>query len=127
MSVAVAVFVVTATLAVYACFASRLGAWQAIPLTAAVAGLLMLCAARRNGALPVALKIAPAGLSVWDRAGKLLVQGRIAGCSQWSDRLLVLAVAPETGRTRTVLLSADALPAAVFRELAVLGRRAAGA
>jgi hypothetical protein len=72
-------------------------------------------------AQPVALKIGPDGLFAWDRAGSLLMQGRIAGCSQWSGRLLVLALAPDHGRSRTLLLAADALPAAVFRELAVLG------
>lgn len=127
LSVAIGVFVLTATLAVYACLAPRLGAWQAIPLTVAVAGLLALCGTRHERAQPAALKITPDGLSAWDRTGNLLVQGRIAGCSHWSDRLLVLVLTPEMGRSRTLLLAADALPVSVFRQLAVLGRRGAGA
>ena len=127
MRVMLGVFVMTATAAVHACLAAQLGAWQAVPLTLAVCALLVLAARRHEQAQPVALKIGPNGLSVWGRAGVLLAQGRIAGCSQWSGRMLVLALAPEQGRTRTLLFSADALPAPVFRELAVLGRRGAGA
>ncbi|WP_310796116.1 protein YgfX [Paraburkholderia fungorum] len=127
MRAASGVFILIATLAAYRCFASHLGTWQAAPLTFAVWVLLTLCAVKHEQAQPVALKIGPDGLSAWNRAGGLLTQGRIAGCSQWSGRLLVLALVPDHGRARTLLLAADALPARVFRELAVLGRRGAGA
>ncbi|MFM0203925.1 hypothetical protein PQR53_29170 [Paraburkholderia fungorum] len=116
-----------ATLAAYTCFASHLRGSQVVPLTLAVWAFLTLCAIKHEHAQPVALKIGPDGLSVWNRTGSLLMQGRIAGCSQWSGRLLVLALAPDHGRSRTLLLAADALPAFVFRELAVLGRRGARA
>ncbi|RDK01247.1 hypothetical protein [Paraburkholderia lacunae] len=127
MRAALGVFVLTAALAVHTCLASRLGAWQALPLSLAGLALLALCAARYERAQPVALNLGPDGLSAWDRAGNLLAQGRIAGCSQWSGRLLVLALAPDHGRPRTLLVAADALTAPVFRELAVRGRRGAGA
>ncbi|MFM0210603.1 hypothetical protein PQQ96_24675 [Paraburkholderia sediminicola] len=127
MRAALGAFVLIATLATYTCLASHLGDWQAVPLTLAVGALLMLCAAKHERAQPVALKTGPDGLAAWSRDGSLLAQGRIAGCSQWSGRLLVLALAPDHGRSRTLLLAADALPASVFRELAVLGRRGAGA
>jgi hypothetical protein len=55
----------------------------------------------------------------------MLAQGRIAGCSQWSGRLLILALADASGRSRAILIAADTLCADAFRELAVLGRRAA--
>ncbi|MFM0628882.1 hypothetical protein [Paraburkholderia xenovorans] len=127
MWAALGVFVLTATLAVFACLASHLGAWQAVPLTLAVWAWLALCALRYERARPDALKIGPDGLSVWGRTGALLAQGRVAGCSQWSGRLLILALMPQRGRSRTLLLVADALPAPIFRQLAVLGRRGAGA
>jgi apolipoprotein N-acyltransferase len=120
-------FVLTATWAVFTGIAPCLGVWQAAPLTLAVAALLALCAVRHERAQPVALKLGGNTLSAWDRAGALLAHGRIAGCSQWSDRLLVLALVQENGRRRSLLLTADALPATVFRELSVLGRRGAGA
>jgi hypothetical protein len=131
-------FVLIVTLAVYTCLAPRLGAWQAAPFTLAVAALLALCAARHDAAQPVALHIAMGEISAWNCAGALLARGRVVGCAQWSGRLLVLVVeagdgrrhgpAPRPhGRTRTMLLAADALPPTVFRELSVLGRRAAGA
>jgi hypothetical protein len=120
-------FVLIATWAVYAVIAPLLGVWQAVPLTLAVAALLALCAARHERAQPVALKIDRDGLSAWGRTGVLLMRGRIAGCSQWSGRLLVLALVPEDGRERSLLLTADTVPADVFRELSVLGRRGAGA
>lgn len=124
---ALAVFILAATSAVFACLASHLGAGQAVPLTLAVWVWLTLCALRYGRAQPVALKIGADGLSVWGRTGALLAHGRIAGCSQWSGRLLILAVMPDQGGPRTLLLAADTLPAPVFRELAVLGRRGAGA
>jgi hypothetical protein len=138
MRAALGVFVLIATLAVQTCLAPRLGAWQAAPLTLAVAALLALCAARHHAAQPVALHLGMGEISAWNCAGALLARGRVVGCAQWSDRLLVLAVEPEDGRrsglasgshgrARTLLLAADALPPAVFRELSVLGRRAAGA
>ena len=123
---ALAVFVLTATSAVFACLASHLGAWQAVPSTLAVGAWLALEALRYDRAQPAALKLGADGLSIWGRTGALLAQGRIAGCSQWSGRMLVLALRPDTGPSRTVLLAADAVPAPVFRELAVLGRRGAG-
>jgi hypothetical protein len=120
-------FVLIATWAVYTCAASHLSALPAIPLTLAVGALLTLCALQHERAQPVALGIGRDEVSVWDRADTLLAHGRIAGCSQWSGRLLILALKPEAGRTTTLLLAADSLPAPVFRELSVLGRRAAGA
>ncbi|WP_323047527.1 hypothetical protein [Paraburkholderia sp.] len=127
MCAALGAFVLIATLAAYTCFASHLGGSQAVPLTLAVWAFLTLCAMKHEHARPIALKIGPDGVSVWNRAGSLLMQGRIAGCSQWNGRLLVLTLAPDHGRSRTLLLAADALPPFVFRELAVLGRRGAGA
>ena len=125
--VALATFVATASCAVYSCVTSWLGAWQAVPLTFATFALLVLCAVRHERARPVALKIGREGLTAWGRAGNLLVHGRIAGCAHWSDLLLVLTLTPDTGRQHTLLVPADTVPAAVFRELAVRGRRSAGA
>jgi hypothetical protein len=124
---ALGIFVLISTAAVYTSVASHLGAWQAVPLTLAVGALLTLCEIRYERAQPVALRIGRDALSVWGRSGTLLAQGRISGCSQWSGRLLVLALKPDEGRANTLLLAADSLPAPVFRELSVLGRRAAGA
>jgi hypothetical protein len=127
MRAALGAFVLIAIGAVYSVAAPQLGTWQSVPLTLAIAALLALCAARHERAQPVALKIDRDGLSAWNGTGALLAQGRIAGCSQWSNRLLILALVQENGRKRSLLLTADALPADVFRELSVLGRRGAGA
>ncbi len=132
------VFVLIVTLAVYTCLAPRLGAGQAAPLTLALAALLALCAAKYDAAQPISLHIAKGEISAWNRAGALLARGRVVGCAQWSGRLLVLALEPNSGqgrgpalrphgRTRVILLAADALPPTLFRELSVLGRRVAGA
>jgi hypothetical protein len=134
---ALGAFVLIATLAVHGCLAAHLGTWRAAPLTFAAAALLGLCAARYDAAQPVALQIGPDGLSAWNGAGVLLAQGRVAGCAQWANFLLVLVLQPEGRGTRapstgfraeasTLLLPADALATPVFRELSVLGRRAAG-
>ncbi|WP_332261477.1 protein YgfX [Burkholderia sp. WSM2230] len=127
MRVATAVFTATASAAVYSCMSSWLGAGQAVPLTLAAFALLALCSVRHDRAQPVALTMGREGLTAWGRAGILLVQGRIAGCAHWSDRLLVLVLKPEEGCRQTLLIPADTVPPAVFRELAVRARRRAGA
>jgi hypothetical protein len=57
--------------------------------------------------------------------GGILAQGRIAGCSQSSGRLLILALAGASGRSRALLIATGTLPAGAFCELAVPGGRAA--
>jgi len=118
-------FILIATAAVHFCLAPRLGGLQAVPLTLAVLTLLVSGAWASVSAEPGALKIGPDGLSVWSRRGDNFTHGQIVGCSQWSGRLLILAVAPDGARLRRLLIAADALPDDVFRRLAVLGRRAA--
>ena len=118
-------FILIAVAAVQSCLAARFGALHAAPATLAVLASLMLGLWRHWRAEPGAIKIGPDSLTVWNRAGQMLAQGRIAGCSQWSGRLLILALADASGRSRALLIAADALCAEAFRELAVLGRRAA--
>jgi len=127
MRAASAVFIATASAAVYGCLSSWLGAWQALPLTLAAFALLALGSVRYDRAQPVALTVGRESLAAWGRAGILLAQGRIAGCAHWGDRLLVLVLKPEEGRSHTLLVPADTVPPAVFRELAVRARRRAGA
>ncbi|MEC5405309.1 protein YgfX [Paraburkholderia sp. MPAMCS5] len=127
MCVALAAFVLVASGAVYRAAAPWLGAWQAVPLTLAACALLALCSVMHGRTQPVAIKLGRDGLTVWGRAGGVLAHGRIAGCAHWSDHLLVLTLVPDAGRRRTLLLPADSLSAAVFRALAVRGRRRAGA
>ncbi len=96
-------------------------------MTLAGVAVLLISAARYESAAPVELKIGAEGVSIWDSDGRLQAHGAIAGCSQWSGRLLILALTQSPGRTRTLVLAADALPAEAFRRLAVQGRRASGA
>lgn len=124
---AVLVCMLIASAAIQFCVAPHIGAGRALPASVAMFALLALCAIRCERNLPAALKVGPDGLSVWNRAGFPIAQGRIVGCSQWTGTLLVLALAVEGARVRTLLIVADMLPAAVFRELAVLGRRGAPA
>jgi len=64
-------------------------------------------------------------LTTWDRAGSAQYR-RIAGCAQWSDRLLALILVPAEGRPASFLVAADAFAnASAFRELAVRARRCA--
>ncbi|CAH2796612.1 MAG: FIG00454574: hypothetical protein [uncultured Paraburkholderia sp.] len=127
MLAAQGIFVLTATFAVYHCLASYLSTWQDVPLALAVGALFLLSVVRNERVRPSMLKIGADGLSAWNQAGDLLMQGRIAGCAHWSDRLLVLVLKPDHGVLRTLLLPADALAMSAFRKLAVLGRRAVGA
>jgi Membrane-bound toxin component of toxin-antitoxin system len=117
------VFILIAVTAVQASLAGWLGGIQAVPASLAVLAALLLGAWRHWRAEPAVIKIGPDGLTVWNRAGQTLAQGRIAGCSQWSGWLLILTLAGAGGRSRSFLLVADTLCGEAFRELAVLGRR----
>ncbi|RFU46864.1 hypothetical protein D0B32_16920 [Paraburkholderia sp. DHOC27] len=116
--------ILIAVAAVQTTLGARLGMWQATPAALATFALLMLAARRHWRAEPASLKIGPDGLTLWTRAGRVIAQGRIAGFSQWSGRLLILVLADGSGRSRHLLIAADALGAGAFRELAVLGRHA---
>ena len=111
-----------AVAAVQTCLAARLGTWQAAPAGLAALAILALGALRHWRAEPGVIKIGPDGITVWNRAGQVIAQGRITGCSQWSGRLLILALAGMRGRSRALLIPADSLSAGAFRELVVLGR-----
>jgi hypothetical protein len=118
--------VLIAVVAAQISLGARLGGLQAAPAGLAILALLTLGVLRQWRAEPGAIKIGPDGLAVWNRAGQLIAQGRIAGCSQWSSRLLILTLAGVHGRSRPLLIAADTLSADAFRELAVLGRHASG-
>lgn len=114
-----------ATAAVWTTLAPWLGALRAMPLAFAflVACGLAAAAWRRNQ--PAGIEIGPDSFVAYSRDGGRLLQGRLAGASQWGGSLLALAV--ETGARRaTVLVAADALGREAFRELAVRARCAAG-
>jgi hypothetical protein len=125
MRAALAAFVLVATAAVYTSAAPRWGALDAACLAAAAFALLMLGGAAHERRQPASLKIGPDGLTAWTRAGDILVRGRIVGCSQWTNLLLVLAVAGDKGYPKPLLITADALGADSFRQLTVQGRRGA--
>jgi hypothetical protein len=116
------VCILIAVAAVQGTLAARLGALQALPAGLAVLIVLTLAARHCWRAEPGAIKIGPDGLAVWNVAGRLVAQGRITGCSQWSGRLLILALAGKRGRSQSLLIPVDALSTDAFRELAVLGR-----
>ncbi len=120
---AVSVFVLVASAAVFAGLPVQTGTPQAFLLALAVFVLLAMCALRYERKQPGLIEIGPDGWSVRDATGKSAAQGRIAGCAQWSDWLLVLVLATGTGRHKRLLVMADALAADAFRELAVAGRR----
>ncbi|WP_349541797.1 hypothetical protein [Paraburkholderia acidicola] len=124
---AVGGFIAIAAAAVFTTFEPRVGGWHAILFALVALVALAIAAVRQDRGAPGLLKIGPDSLTVWNRRGALLCQGRIAGCSQWSGRLLMLVLVGDDGRSHPLLLAADALPDGVFRELAVLGRCGAGA
>ena len=125
LHLATALFIVVAVTAVCTTIGARFGLGRAALTGLAVLGILWLAAVRHGRNQPGALKIGPEGLSIWNRAGILRTQGRIVGCSQWSDSLLMLWLEDDEGALHRLLLAADMLESRVFRELAVLARRAA--
>lgn len=119
-------FALVCTAAVHFTAAAHLGAIAAVWLAGAAFAALGLSFVRYERGQPVLLELTVEGMAAYDRAGRALLQGRIVGAAQWAERLLVLAVAGADGRrTKTVVVAADAVDAAAFRELAVRGRHAA--
>jgi hypothetical protein len=108
--------------AVHSTVAAHMGVVDALWLAGAAAAALWASFARYERRQPLLLELTPDGIAGFDRAGRCLFQGRIAGCSQWAERLLVLAVTGAKGRVDTFVVAADAVDAACFRLLAVRGR-----
>ncbi|MEA3118189.1 MAG: hypothetical protein QOI13_1459 [Paraburkholderia sp.] len=126
MRAATLAFAIVAALAVHCVIAPRGGNAAAAALAAATFAALALAALARERRQPVALCLEPDGIAALGRSGGLLLRGRIAGCAQWADRLLLIAVMPHGGtRAASFVVAADALPAEAFRELAVRARYAA--
>ncbi|MEM5368873.1 hypothetical protein V4C53_22965 [Paraburkholderia azotifigens] len=125
MHLATALFIVVALAAVYATVGARFGAGRAAMAGLVGFSVLALAAVRHGRDQPGAFKIGPEGLSIWNRAGILRAQGRIVGCSQWSDTLLMLWLEEDGGGLQRQLFAADMLERDVFRKLAVHARRAA--
>jgi hypothetical protein len=111
--------------AVWAAVASRSGWGHTAVAALTVLAILVRQAVTYFRRVPRAYKIGPDAIAFWDRDGILRAQGRITGCNQWGDMLLMLSVVEENGRTHRVLIAADMLAPHAFRELAVLARRSA--
>ncbi|MEX3979239.1 protein YgfX [Paraburkholderia sp. EG287A] len=114
-----------AAAAVYTTLAPWSGVWQALPATLAFLATGGLAAAAWRRKQPAFLEIGSDFLAAWSRDGACLAAGRLAGASQWGAWLLALVVEQGARRT-TILVAADAVPAEVFRTLAVRARSAAG-
>nr|WP_243468556.1 protein YgfX [Paraburkholderia sp. PGU19] len=125
MYLATSLFIAFAVAAVCMTIAPRFGVTWTVVDAAAVFAILAASAARHARNQPGALKIGPEGLSVWNRAGILRAQGRIVGCSQLSDSLLMLWLEEDGGKLHRLLIAADMAGRDAFRELAVLARHSA--
>ena len=119
-------FAVIAAFGLYALLAPLAGAPGGLALSVAGCAALLLAARAQGCGHAVALGIEPDSIAVYDREGGILLRGPIVGCTQWANRLLVIAVRP-MGRTRaaSLVVAADALDGETFRTLAVRARHAA--
>jgi hypothetical protein len=114
-----------ATASVWTVLAPWLGALRAIPLTLAFLAACCLAVAAWRRSQPASIEIGPDSFVAYSRGGARLLQGHLAGASQWGASLLALAV--RAGKRRaTLLVAADAIKPEAFRELAVRARCAAG-
>jgi hypothetical protein len=122
---ATATFTAVAAGSVFQCVSAYAGAVDACIAALTVAVALTTAAFGSERRRPVAFEIGQDGLTTWDRAGHAQYR-QIAGCAQWSDRLLALILISAEGRSTPFLVTADALAGtAAFRELAVRARRCA--
>ena len=119
-------FVVVCAGAAYATAAAHLGKIDALWLAVTVVAALGVCLVRHERRQPALLELTGEAIAAFERCGRARLQGRIVGATQWAERLLVLAVDGADGRRPNVLIvAADSVDAAAFRELAVRGRHAA--
>jgi hypothetical protein len=122
---ATAAFVAVATGSVFHCVAAYAGLFSGCVAALTVTAALATAAWGGERRRPVAFEIGQDGLTTWDRSGNAQYR-RIAGCAQWSDRLLALILIPPKGRSASFLVAADALAnASAFRERAARARRCA--
>jgi hypothetical protein len=91
---------------------------------AATIAALGLASHRWMRAQPAAIGVQSDGVTLRNRDGALR-HARIAGCAQWSDRLLALTLSGTRGRRETLLVPSDSVDDDTFRQLAVQARRAA--
>lgn len=109
-----------------------LGGYAAGALGCVLLAGLTAAARRHARAMPAELRLSAGGdwLAAYDRTARPLAAGRIAACVQWSDLLLALRLDGHRAGRRvarhSVLVMADALPAADFRRLCASARRSAG-
>ncbi|WP_321794412.1 protein YgfX [Caballeronia sp. J97] len=122
---AMAGFAGVAGASVFQCvFAWTAQAGQAAVMCAAALATLGLASYRWMRAQPSAISLLSDGVAIRSRAGEMR-QARIAGCAQWSDRLLALTLVDARERRETLIVAADSVDADTFRQLSVLARRAA--
>ena len=105
-------------------FAHTEHAGHAAVACAVTVAALGLASYRWMRAQPAAIGLHSDGLTLWSRTGEMR-HTRIAGCAQWSGRLLALTLFGARGRRETLLVAADSVDADTFRQLAVQARRAA--
>lgn len=119
-------FAFIAALGLYAVLAPLAGASAGLAFSVAGYAALVLAARAQGCGRAVALGLEPGSIAVYDREGGILLRGPIVGCTQWANRLLVIAVRP-AARTRaaSLVVAADSLDAETFRALAVRARHAA--
>jgi hypothetical protein len=99
-------------------------AGHAFAACAVTLAALALASYRWLRAQPSAIGLFPDGLAIRSRSGETRYT-RIAGCAQWSGRLLALTLVDLRGRRETLVVAADSIEADTFRQLAVQARRAA--
>jgi hypothetical protein len=117
-------FVALAVAAVCSTLAARFALLHVAAAGLVTLAVLCTALAHQERRRPASLEIGPDGMSMRNRAGRLVAHGRIAGCVQWSGSLLGLTLVGDNGRTHTLLIATDMLPAGRFRALAVEARRA---
>jgi hypothetical protein len=122
-----AVFVCAAAYAVYAFVEPRAATFAGLAGGIAAAAALAACARRAYvRRVPAGLRVDAGGTRVtaFGRRGETLADGQVLACTHWSDLLLVLMVGRRGERAVPLVIPADALDAAAFRALSVVGRGA---
>ncbi|MCF7695162.1 hypothetical protein KPG66_03210 [Mycetohabitans sp. B2] len=113
-------------LAVMLVLAPRIGFIAAAAAALAVALVLAVFSQWQERMRPIAIQVGPDGALTWHRQGAPVRYHRILGHARPAAGLLVLRLAPDderatwhSARSGSVLIAADAIEPAHFRELAI--------
>ncbi|UUM21211.1 protein YgfX [Mycoavidus sp. SF9855] len=116
-------FILCCTYAVWRVAAPRVSVLGALLAACVVLLVLSYMAYRVDAQQAFRLEISAQGITTWHRAGRRMRCSQISDMAYWGGLMLSITVRASDGRSRKILILADALPSPMLRELVVRCRQ----